>query len=186
MSQITDDLFKKIAPTLPASARAEYIKWLNVYCFKYDINDELRLGAFSGNTMEESGRFTRTEENLNYSAPRLMKVWPRRFPTLALASQYAHQPIKLANYVYGGRLGNRPNTNDGWDYRGGGSDQTTGRDGYRRVGNELGLDLVAHPELLRTIRYAIQSACFEFQDRGCNEMADSRRFTKTVEAINGR
>ena len=69
-------------------------------------------------------------ENMNYSAARIRQVWPSR----PAAVQYAGKPKALANEVYGGRLGNRRGTDDGWDYRGGGIDQLTGRDNYAKVG----------------------------------------------------
>ncbi|MCY1745057.1 hypothetical protein [Ensifer sp. SL37] len=45
-------------------------------------------------------------ENLYYSAERLTQVWPSRFPTIASAKPFARNPRKLANKVYGGRMGN--------------------------------------------------------------------------------
>lgn len=185
MSAITNEFLKKVAPAISTRLRSEYEVWLNIYCFQYEINNELRLSAFFANLMEESARMTRLTENLNYSAKRLMQIWPRRFPTLAIANKYAHNEIALANYVYNGRLGNVLGSNDGWIFRGGGLFQTTGRSNYEMVGKELALDLIKHPELLRTPRYAVQSACYEFQHRGCNKLADLRKLTMIVEKING-
>lgn len=185
MPLLTEDFLKKVAPTISTALRREYLKWFNIYLFQYDIKTEKRIGAFFANIMEESGRLTRTEENLNYSAKRLMQVWSRRFPTYAVAAQYAKNPRKLANYVYGGRNGNRAGTEDGWTYRGGGLMQTTGRGNYKAAGDHMGLDLVAQPELLRTPQYAVKSACVEFQKRGCNELADQRKLTEICKRING-
>jgi putative chitinase len=82
---------------------------------------------------ETGARFAPVEEKLNYSAKRLTLVWPRRFPNLAAANPYANNPERLANSVYGGRLGNtRPG--DGWKYRGRGLVQITGRDNYAKYG----------------------------------------------------
>lgn len=184
MSEITTALMKKIAPTVSAELREEYTRWLNVYLPMYDITTELRLGMFFANFMAESGRFTRLEENLNYSANRLMQVWPKRFPTFAKAQAYAGQPRKLANYVYGGRNGNT-SADDGWIYRGGGLGQTTGKGNYKETGSHMGLDLVAHPQLLRVPRYAVWSACVEWSRRGCNELADQRQLRRTRQKING-
>lgn len=183
---LTQSLMKKIAPDISQSLRDEYQKWLNYYCPRYEINNELRVSAFIANIMPETGRLTRLEENLNYSAKRLRQVWPSRFPTMAIANQYAKNPQKLANYVYGDRNGNRgKNTDDGWRYRGGGAMQTTGRANYLATGNRMGIDLVKNPELLRQPQYAIWSACVEFQRRGCNQMADRRQITAIRKAING-
>lgn len=185
MAQITDVLFRQLAPTVPAALRAEYVKWFNVYLYEYGITTERRIAAALGRMMVESSNFSRTAENLNYSAKRLMQVWPKRFPTLAKANDYAHNPRKLANYVYGSRLGNRPGTDDGWDLRGGGFNQTTGRDGYKSLGEELGIDLLADPEYLRTPEGAVRSACAEFAKRGCNELADGWQLTAICKRING-
>jgi putative chitinase len=91
------------------------------------------------------------EEKLSYSAARLRQVWPKRFPTLAVAKQYANNPKALANKVYGGRMGNRLGTDDGYHYRGRGPVQLTGRDNYAKAGKYLGKDLLSDPG------YALQS-----------------------------
>ncbi len=72
-------------------------------------------------------------ENLNYSAERLVEVWPSRFPTIASAKPFARNPRKLANKVYGGRLGNTA-PDDGWLYRGRGLPQITGKENYDKFG----------------------------------------------------
>lgn len=90
-----------------------------------------RLQFFLAQLGHESSGLTVDEENLDYSAARLMAVWPSRFPTLAAAQPYAHNPRALANKVYGGRLGNI-GPDDGWKYRGRGYIQLTGRDAIAR------------------------------------------------------
>ena len=85
-------------------------------------------------------------ENLNYSTKAMMKSWPSRFPTAASTLPYVKQPKKLANFVYGGRMGNT-GPNDGWDNRGRGLSQITGKGMYARIGGLIGVDLVANPDL---------------------------------------
>lgn len=101
----------------------------------------------------ECGAGQEVVENLDYTAARMMQVWPSRFPTPASAAPYAHNPRALANKVYNGRMGNRAGSDDGWSYRGRGAAQTTGRESYARLAALTGLDLVNDPELLLDPRY---------------------------------
>ena len=82
---------------------------------------------------ETGGQMQPVSENLNYSARRLTEVWPSRFPTIAAAAPFANNPQRLANKVYGGRLGN-VDPGDGWLFRGRGLAQITGRENYARFG----------------------------------------------------
>lgn len=92
-------------------------------------------------------KFTPQRENMKYTAARIKKVWPKR----PEAVKFAGDPVGLANSVYGGRLGNRFGTNDGWDYRGGGIDQLTGRDNYAKVG------IASSPEKILDPEFAVKS-----------------------------
>ncbi|KSV77532.1 hypothetical protein [Sinorhizobium sp. Sb3] len=69
----------------------------------------------------------------HYSAERLTQVWPSRFPAIASARPFARDPRKLANRVYGGRMGNAA-PDDGWRYRGRGLPQITGKENYAKFG----------------------------------------------------
>ena len=92
------------------------------------------LAAILAEAAHETGeKMQPVSENLNYSAQRLTQVWPKRFPTIASAKPYANNPQRLANKVYGGRLGN-VDPNDGWLFRGRGLAQITGRENYARFG----------------------------------------------------
>lgn len=93
-------------------------------------------------------------ENLNYSTEAMMKAWPSRFPTAASTLGYVRQPQKLANFVYGGRMGNT-GPNDGWDYRGRGLPQVTGKEMYAKIGLAIGVDLVANPDLALKPKIAV-------------------------------
>lgn len=107
--------------------------------------------------LHESGMLSRLEEGLNYSAERLMQVWPKRFPTLESAQPYARNGMVLANKVYGGRMGN-VDPGDGFKYRGRGLMMVTGRDNYRALGKIMGLDLERNPDLLAQPVYALLAA----------------------------
>lgn len=107
--------------------------------------------------LHESSMLERTEECLSYNPERLCVVWPGRFPTLASAVLYAHAPQKLANMVYGGRMGNSL-ADDGWRFRGRGVLQITGRAAYAHVGELLGLDLVGDPDQASEPAIALRTA----------------------------
>lgn len=105
--------------------------------------------------LHETGMLEQMEENLRYSAKRLMAVWPSRFPTLASAEPFALNPQALANKVYGGRMGN-VEPDDGWNYRGR-AWGLTGRANYALVGDWMGQDLVGMPHLIEGSYYALNS-----------------------------
>lgn len=112
---------------------------------------------FVAQALHESAMLTVLAENLNYSADRLVAVWPRRFPTADRARPYARNPEGLANYVYGGRMGNTE-PGDGWRYRGRGLIQITGRSNYELAQELTGLPVVSDPDLLLEPGPALLSA----------------------------
>jgi len=164
-------------------------KWLeplNEAFQKYDISTPVRQAFFVGQCAHESNNFTKLEEGLNYSASRLMAVWPSRFPTLDAATPYANNPEKLANKVYGGRadLGNKED-GDGFKFHGRGCIQLTGRDLYERCGEAIGADLINQPQLLVDPRYAALSAAWFWNKKGLNALADSKDYDTMTKRING-
>lgn len=114
---------------------------------RFGVTTPVSQAKFMGQIVHESANLTRLEEKLRYSAKRLCEVWPKRFKSEASAKPFAFNPQALANKVYGGRLGN-DKPGDGYRYRGRGLKQTTGKYNYGQAGKQLGLDLVAQPDLL--------------------------------------
>jgi len=111
------------------------------------INNNERRAMLIGQCAHESAKFIAKQENLNYSADALWRVFRRYFANRAACDAYARQPEKIANLVYGGRMGNGPEASgDGYRYRGRGYLQLTGKDNYRIYGQALGLDLVGNPD----------------------------------------
>lgn len=145
-----------------------------------------RLHFFLAQIGHESGGLTIGTENLNYSAGRLVAVWPSRFPDEAAARPFARNPEKLANNVYADRMGNGPpESGDGWRYRGRGYVQITGKDGYAQVGRRAELDLVANPDLVSEPEHALLAVCAFWDWKGLNERCDTGDFVKVTRRING-
>lgn len=128
----------------------------------YKVPTKAMVAHFFGNLHHESGGFSIVEENLRYSAQRILQVFPKYFKTLAQAQQVAYNPEALANIVYGGRMGNN-SQGDGYKFRGRGFMQTTGKFNYDRLGKFLRVDLLNNPDLVAT-RYPLESAIFYFND----------------------
>ena len=165
---------------------AKWLQPLEDTFAKYDINTPERQTAFIGQCAHESGNFKTLEENLNYKPEALMRVWPSRFPDLAIAMKYAHNPEMIANKVYGGRMGNGPEeTGDGWKYHGRGLIQLTGKENYANCGSGIGVDLLSNPNLLNTPEYAALSAGWFWGKRGLNLLADSGDIETMTKRING-
>lgn len=148
------------------------------------INTPIRLRHFLARVCVETGGLRSLEEDLHYSAQRMHEVWPSRFPTAAAAVPYVGNPEKLANKVYGGRLGNSA-PGDGWKYRGSGLLQDTGKTNFAEMEKETGLSVVANPELLRTFPGALQAATLYWTKRNINALADRNDTTGVCRAVNG-
>ena len=164
-------------------------KWLKVLEFtfaKYQINTSTRQAAFIGQCQHESNNFHTLEENLHYSAASLMRVWPSRFPNLDVANQYANNPEKIANKVYGGRadLGNIED-GDGWKFHGRGVIQLTGRANYTVCGEALGQPFTSNPSLLLDPEWACLSAGWFWNKKNLNSLADIEDWTTMTKRING-
>ena len=150
------------------------------------------MHEFLANVLVECGQFTVFAENLNYSAKRLTQVWPSRFPTIQDAIPYEHNPMKLANKVYAGRLGNI-NEGDGYNFRGSGAIQLTGRSNITNFTNYFNakFNTTYTPEqiaeLLRTdLATTIHSACWFFAiAKNLIQLAIDDELKTIVKRING-
>lgn len=141
------------------------------------LNTRLRIIHFMAQVCHESS-FQAKAENLNYSAARLMQVWPRRFPTLELAQTCAKNPQALAETVYRGRMGN-DQPGDGWRYRGRGWLQITGRENY------VALGCADEPDELLTSDGAARAAVAYWVQNGLNALADNDDTSGVSRRING-
>ena len=152
---------------------------------RFDISTPYRQAAFVGQCQHESGNFKMLEENLNYKAESLIRTWPSRFDA-ENAEEYAHNPEKIANKVYAGRMGNgNEESGDGWKYHGRGLIQLTGKDNYTLCGDALMLDLLRDPEILLTPQGACLSAGWFWKKHGLNECAEAKQYELMTKRING-
>ena len=151
---------------------------------KYGISTTKRQANFLGQCIHESNNFRTLEENLNYSANALMRVWPSRFPDHDTADKYANNPEKIANKVYAGRMGNTEE-GDGFKYRGRGVIQLTGKDSYLFCGSSLGIDTITHPEILLEPKWAALSAGWFWNRKQLNTLADAGDIKEITRRING-
>ena len=152
---------------------------------KFQINTPLRLAHFLAQCGHESGGFKATQENLNYSADGLKKIFPKYFPG-NIAESYARNPEKIASKVYGGRMGNGgEETKEGYKFRGRGYIQLTGKDNYSSFAKSIGEDTVANPDLVAS-KYALASAGWFFSKNGLNAIADKGADDATVTAVTKR
>jgi putative chitinase len=164
----------------------DWVEPLEEVFHRYEINTPERQAAFIGQCAHESMNFTRLEENMNYSAEALMKTWPSRFPTMEVAKQYARNPEKIANKVYGGRMGNgTEETGDGWLYHGRGLIQLTGKDNYTLAGDALNMDFIHSPDYVLVPKYAALTAGWYWNKRQLNKEADAKDYTGMTKKING-
>jgi putative chitinase len=145
--------------------KLEHILPGNVYDALSKVNKNLtnkfRLSHFLSQVAHESGNFRVLYENLNYSASGLLKVFPRYF-NATTAVQFARKPQLIANRVYANRIGNgNEASGDGWNYRGRGYLQVTGRANYKAFSEYIGEDCEKHPDLVAT-KYPLDSAIWFF------------------------
>jgi putative chitinase len=153
---------------------------------EYDINSPKRVAAFLAQCAHESGGFKFLKENLNYKAESLVKVFPKYFKTLDEAKKYEKQPEKIANKIYGGRMGNGPESSgDGFRYCGRGLIQLTGKDNYTLFAASIDTPIEDIPEYLQTFEGAVQSACYFWESTGLNKEADAGDIKTMTRKING-
>jgi putative chitinase len=128
------------------------------------------------------------QENLNYSAKGLRGTFGKYFPNDDIAKQYERKPEKIANRVYGNRMGNGPEeSGEGWYFRGRGIVQITGKNNYTKCSQSLFESnvLVENPDLLLEAEYAIHSACWFWSAARLNELADIGDMKTMTKRING-
>ena len=189
---VTPDQIAQLAPSARSSYRDAFAAGQSVLD-QFEISENpLRVAHFIAQMMHESSGLTIQFENLNYSPARLPKVWPSRFqPKGPLdPAQFASNPQRLANEVYGGRMGNT-GADDGFTYRGRGLLQITGKDSYVEATQILrksfpsAPDFSADPDAVISVDWCLKVAAAEWASKGCNVLADKDSIRAVTKAING-
>jgi putative chitinase len=149
---------------------------------KFNMNTPLRLAHFLAQASHESGNFKLVTENLNYGSKGLMITFKKYFPTQEKAVLYEKKPEKIANLVYGNRMGNgSENSGDGFRYRGRGYIQLTGKDNYKAFNAIVPENLLLSPDLVAT-KYPLLSAAWFF-NKNCLGKCDNGAKDNTVLAV---
>jgi putative chitinase len=153
---------------------------------KFEINTPLRLAHFLAQCGHESGGFKVVNENLNYGAKGLLGIFKKYFPTEEKAKLYERKPEKIANLVYGSRMGNGPESSgDGYKFRGRGYIQLTGKDNYTAFGKAINEDVAANPDVVAT-KYPLLSAAWFFNKNGLHKIADQGATDAVVTSVTKR
>ena len=164
----------------------EWVSALNDTFAKFNIVSVRQQAAFIGQCAHECGNFRTLEENLNYRAATLMKLWPKRFPTQEIANSYEKNPKKIANMVYSNRMGNRDEASgDGYRFKGRGCIQLTGHSNYYHASQSCGVDFVINPDLVATPQYAAMTAGWFWSTHNCNALAEAQDWIGLTKKING-
>lgn len=143
----------------------------------------LRLAHFLSQCAHESQNFQRVEENLNYSAERLLQVFPKYFNDKNVA-QYARNGMAIASRVYANRMGNGNEAGgDGWFYRGRGYLQLTGHDNYAAFDVTIADDILLNPHLVAS-DYPLRSAAWFWMKNNINRHADANNIEAVTRAVN--
>ena len=185
---ITAEQFHKLFPRNPEpQVWAEAMA--NVFPV-YEINTPQRVAAFLAQCGHESGGWTVFEENLNYSAQGLRKIFGKYFPTDELALAYQRQPQKIANRIYANRMGNGPEeSGDGFKYRGRGPIQLTGKSNYTAFAKDMFDDwenVVENPDWVTYDKdFALMSAIWFWNKNKLNHEADIGDIKTMTRKING-
>jgi len=177
-----ENFLNRVAVTAPDLWQELLIPTFN----RFDINTDLRQQHFLAQCLHESQMLTRLSENLNYSAERLLEVFPKYF-TRQNVLAYKNNPQNIANRIYADRMGNgSEQSGDGYKYRGRGIIQLTGRDNYRAAMMALEIDLINQPDLLiASKRNACDAAGWFWQSHGLNALADKDDILTITKHING-
>ena len=184
---ITLRLLQQVAPKTKKEVLESYVDPLNKVAKAHGILDNhKRLAAFLAQIAHESGGFNFTKENLNYNAKALQTVFKKYYPTEKDALLHERKPELIANKVYASRMGNGDEkSNDGWNYRGRGLIQLTGKENYTKFAESVKKPLKEAIEYLETPEGAVESAAWFWTRNKLNDLCDKDDFVTLTKRING-
>ena len=194
---LTRDQLTRLLPT--NHKLDDWLPIVNDMLPRYGIDTPVRVANFMAQCAHESGDFTVTQENLNYSAQGLANTWPNRYATKdvrgnliqpitpnEIANELSRKPDQIANNVYANRLGNGDEASgDGSKYRGRGLIQLTGKNNYQEFAGAIGKSLDDTSQYMQTPEGACESACFFWKKHNINKFADLRDVYSITKIING-
>lgn len=157
---------------------------------KYSLDSALVVAHAMAQFSEECGQGLEMVENMNYSAKRLREVFPTHF-TPAMAQRAAHNPRLIGDIAYGGRMGNAPPpSDDGYNFRGKGLSQVTGREGYQKLQDFLkehnvDLDIMEDSDLIVDPNYTLECGVADWIVCGCLPFAQRDDIVGETRHLNG-
>lgn len=157
---------RRIVPTISNENLEKYHDPLLDAMREFEVDSPPRVAAFIAQVAHESGGFRYVRELADGAA------YDARVD-LGNTQAEAIAAAKAAG------------TSPGRFYRGRGLIQITGYYNYRACGGDLGIDCVAHPELLEAAVAACRSAGWFWSRRKLNQFADKGDFLTVTKRING-
>ena len=180
----TPELLSKLL-SAPQERITPWVEAFNTTLPKFSINTSKRVAAFCAQIAVESNHLANLEENLHYSAARLVEVFPIHFTTSQATIYAVKGPEAIANRIYANRMGNGPEASgDGWKYRGRGCIQITGKSNYHAASTAT-QDYTVNPDLVKEPEGALSTALWYWNSRNLNSLADAMEFSKITYRING-
>lgn len=153
---------------------------------KGGIVGRLRVAHFLTQTMTETGGLLRLDENMNYRSAQLIRVFSRKVISESKAVEISGKEREIANWVYGSRLGNRGrHTQDGWNFRGSGYMQLTGRANFRQRGAEIKINLEDNPDIARNAKEGLLAAIAYWNAININRASDDNDVFRVRKLVNG-
>lgn len=192
---INESLLKVVAPL--CKDLSGWANALNTALKENEIVSSLECAHFLAQYAVETGDFNKLVENTNYtSAERLAAIFPKYFylntvtPRKYSAKEYAGNPEKIANVVYGNRFGNGDEkSGDGFRYRGRGLCHLTFKDNYKAFQNamkdKLQVSVLEKPEQLEQPDIAVLAGIWFWKANKVGVQALRNNVNGVTKIING-